>query len=459
MTTEQPLADDDYQYRRPSLLTRLLGWCAGADMQLLAKSPHSDHVKYQGIGGVVLATGLLAFLSGTYAFYVVFGPHIDKAAHEQPNDPASWAIAVGFGVLWGGIIFNLDRFVVSSTGKGDGTENITFKELVMSLPRLGMAGMIGLCLSQPIETRIFKTEIDAALQREQDLQANKCNGTSKADREKIDQDFNGKRDALKHRRETRENDMNAEAKKRHDEIETQEKLLEAEEEGKTGTGKSGRGHAFKSKQEHFVRIKENLATWNGQNDKELKGYTGDYEQLDADRKKQTARSDAMLKDCMKEVIAEDGLMKRIDLVHEKFPTASHLLTLLLIIIECAPIFFKMMLAKGAYDYLDDRQKALVRAQNGIEVFHVLLPKGSQHIGGEIAAQPPGAPPADAKQWEWTVAERHFGAERILAAGRKDLESQEKLLNVTHGEFVAAKTAEIKANPAKFIDSDGTDVVG
>ena len=34
-----------------------------------------------------------------------------------------------FGCIWGLIIFNIDRFIVASTGKGDGTEAITSGEI------------------------------------------------------------------------------------------------------------------------------------------------------------------------------------------------------------------------------------------------------------------------------------------------------------------------------------------
>ena len=47
----------------PGAFTRFLWFCAGADGNLLARCPGSDWVKYQGIGGIVLATTVLAFVS------------------------------------------------------------------------------------------------------------------------------------------------------------------------------------------------------------------------------------------------------------------------------------------------------------------------------------------------------------------------------------------------------------
>src|SRR5690606_3446398 len=74
--------------RRVHWLSRLLWWSAGADIDLLSRCPRSDGVKYEGMGGVVLATGVLAFVSSAYAFYTVFSPK-DQKAMEQQLDPGT----------------------------------------------------------------------------------------------------------------------------------------------------------------------------------------------------------------------------------------------------------------------------------------------------------------------------------------------------------------------------------
>ena len=76
--------DSFAQQRKPSD-TKFLWWCAGAHQPLLKQHP-SEQTKYAGLGGVLLATFLLAALSGGYALYTVFG---------------NWWMAIGFGLLWG----------------------------------------------------------------------------------------------------------------------------------------------------------------------------------------------------------------------------------------------------------------------------------------------------------------------------------------------------------------------
>src|SRR6188508_909157 len=139
MTNEAGMSDSgthDATSRRgstptPSMTTRFLWFCAGADGNLLARCPTSDWVKYQGIGGIVLATTVLAFVSASYAFYTVFSPK-DATALLASTDLTSVALSCVAGLVWTLVIFNIDRFIVSSTGKGDGTDKVTLEELVQS---------------------------------------------------------------------------------------------------------------------------------------------------------------------------------------------------------------------------------------------------------------------------------------------------------------------------------------
>ncbi len=101
-------------------LQRFLWWCAGAQIEILEKYP-TEWGKYFGIGGTIVFTALMASFAGGYAFYTAF--------HDT-------ALACFFGVFWGALIFNLDRYIVSSIGKGDGTAKITREEFQNSLNEL-----------------------------------------------------------------------------------------------------------------------------------------------------------------------------------------------------------------------------------------------------------------------------------------------------------------------------------
>ena len=140
----------------------------------MEKCPLGDRVRYAGIGGIVLATGVLAAVSGGYAFYTIFGPKGD-AVVEEIATIRDLSISAIFAILWGLIVFNMDRFIVSSTGKGDGKDTISPKEALQALPRIIIAVILALAISAPLEIRILKSEIDAVLQTRQDEHLLKLN--------------------------------------------------------------------------------------------------------------------------------------------------------------------------------------------------------------------------------------------------------------------------------------------
>ena len=75
---ENPQDEGLYTYdsfgaqRKKSDDNNFLWWCAGAHQKLLKQFP-SEQSKYAGLGGVILATFVLASLSAGYAIYSVFG--------------------------------------------------------------------------------------------------------------------------------------------------------------------------------------------------------------------------------------------------------------------------------------------------------------------------------------------------------------------------------------------------
>ena len=120
-----------------------------------------------------------------YAFYVIFEPRgeaisasVDALQNNVSADPVhlqTSIMAIVFGFIWGLIIFNIDRFIVASTGKGDGTEAITWDEIKGAIPRIIMGIIIAITISKPVEIRMFKTEIDVKLHEMQQKEYTKQN--------------------------------------------------------------------------------------------------------------------------------------------------------------------------------------------------------------------------------------------------------------------------------------------
>jgi len=64
----------------------------------------------------------------------------------------------------------------------------------------------------------------------------------------------------------------------------------------------------------------------------------------------------------------DGLLERIKLAHHIAGFwISLFITLLFLVIELTPIFFKLMLIKTPYDYLEDNIKEIIKAEAGVYV--------------------------------------------------------------------------------------------
>jgi hypothetical protein len=118
-------------------------FCSGAAKGYLKRSP-SEHNKYIGIGATVFFTAVFAFLASAYALFTVF---------------ENYFISIGFGLIWGSMIFNLDRYIVSSMKK---TGKI-WQEWGMAIPRLILATLLAVVISRPLELKIFQPEIEEEL--------------------------------------------------------------------------------------------------------------------------------------------------------------------------------------------------------------------------------------------------------------------------------------------------------
>ena len=87
----------DYVSKQPTKITQFFWWSAGVDKKILLSCSYSDHVKYEGIGGVVVATAFMAALSMGFAMQTIF--------HEL-------YVSIPIAIVWSLIVFNLDRFIV-----------------------------------------------------------------------------------------------------------------------------------------------------------------------------------------------------------------------------------------------------------------------------------------------------------------------------------------------------------
>jgi hypothetical protein len=357
---------------RAGFLTRMLWSCAGADASVLERCPHSDSVKFQGMGGVVLATAVLAFASGSYAFYTVFEPKTGTALGRELHVP-TLLLSIVAGIIWGLVIFNLDRFIVSSTGKGDGTERITFGELFRATPRLVMAILLGVCISAPLEIRILKPEIDAQLELEQNEYLAQLNTAS-------DRLFADKSEELRKRMTDAMQGLGEREsyfERRRLEINEQRRSLELEAEGRTKSGVAGRGPAWRDKRDTLDQMLAELERDREREAARSESVSQEVEHWKAELATIDERLNAARESNLKQARHLDGLMKRIQISHEIGGWVPVFILLLLLAIETGPIFFKMMLRRGAYDYLQEAEARLATARAGVEIDAQIYAEGTR----------------------------------------------------------------------------------
>lgn len=151
--------------RELSRIQHFLCICAGVDKEILKQCP-TEWNKYTGIGATILFTGILASLSGGFALYTVF-----RNGDLTKTDISAIFPAFIFGVLWGLIIFNLDRFIVSTFRKyeSDTWWIKTGKELLQASPRIILAIVIAIVISKPIEIKIFESRLAEQIKKNEIL--------------------------------------------------------------------------------------------------------------------------------------------------------------------------------------------------------------------------------------------------------------------------------------------------
>ncbi len=348
---------DYYQLPKAGKIMQFLWKCAGGDKYLLERATYSDQIKYMCLGGIVFATGAMAGLAGGYAFYTIFSPKTSDVINKTKTivntidnvsvDTTTVILSIIFGIIWGLIIFNIDRFIVTSTGKGDGTEEITWLEFKTAIPRILMGMIIAITISKPIEIRMFQTEINLAVQKEQEKEKNSLIAQANTNYEAKVKEIKGKLGQL----QTTIDEKNRQVADLRIEI------------SKEITGKNNNGAAYGPRAKELERQAVLLES----QIKSLEN-TEEYKNSLQDRRRYELQKQNDIAIAEKKGASLDGLLIRIQKAHEIAGTwISLFITLLFMAIELTPIFFKLMLTKTTYDYLSENRDELIKADYGIEV--------------------------------------------------------------------------------------------
>jgi Domain of unknown function (DUF4407) len=296
--------------------------CSGADKTLLEGCSEGEQTKYIGIGATVFFTAVMAFIASSYALFTVF---------DNPY------IAMGFGVVWGLLIFNLDRFIVSTIRKRDRF----WSEFLQASPRIILAVIIAIVISKPLEIKIFEKEINTVLLKEK-------NAMALNNKKEIATYF--KSDLDKNKAET--DSLKSEITKKEKEVNTLYETYITEAEGTKGTMKLGKGPVFKEKISKHNLASSELDTIRKINLAKIALNEKKSKTLQADLDKKVTETQPIID-------GFDGLMARINALNKLPLIPSLFIILLFLAIETSPIIAKLLSPKGEYDFkLEDIETAL-----------------------------------------------------------------------------------------------------
>ena len=298
-------------------LKEFLWQCAGANKSILTKCP-SESSKFVGIGGTTFFTGIFAALAGGYALLTVFD---------------SYLVAIFFGSLWGLMIFNLDRFIVSSMRKNGSPQ----QEWMTALPRIVLAVIISIVIAKPLELKIFEKEVESeiALMIQEDL-ANQ--------EQTVKQRFEGERADLQEEVQVLKAEIAAKASKR-DEL---RQIAQQEADGTGGTMQRNAGPIYQIKKADADQVERELDELRQTNETRINELENQITGLDNSQNAALSQvQESQLTGLASRIEALDRLTKKSEAIN-----IAHLFILLLFLaVETAPIFVKLISQRGPYDFV------------------------------------------------------------------------------------------------------------
>lgn len=332
-------------------LQKFLIICSGSSFELLKKTP-TDINKHIGIGGVILFTGILAALSAGYALNTVFD---------------NIYAATGFGLLWGLMIFNLDRYIVTSMKKSGSL----FRQFFIALPRILVAILLGIVISKPLELKIFEKEINKQL--------NVIVNRNKAELQKgIDARYAELGTPFLNERK----EIYAQIDQLRAEYNTASTELEKEVVGtqtETTTGREGYGPNAKRKAELKKQKAAEIETYIQQSSPRLAEINKELNRLNVAKEKEIDAAKPT-EENYNGFAARMQALDELSTTNAILGTAAIVIALVFISLETAPVLVKLIAPKGPYDFLLEKHEYSFKifSQESIQIMDIKSEKRLKH---------------------------------------------------------------------------------
>ncbi|MUU78731.1 DUF4407 domain-containing protein [Winogradskyella endarachnes] len=296
--------------------------CSGADTDILNDCSVGEQNKYAGIGATVFFTAVMATIAASYALYTVFD---------------NLYSSIFFGLVWGLLIFNLDRYIVSTIKKRDSI----IDEILQATPRIFLAVIIAIVISKPLELKIFEKEINQVLLEQK-------NDLTLANQNQIAEQFNPKIDELN----KQILDLQSQINTKETEVNALYNTYISEAEGTAGSKLLGKGPVYKEKRDKHDAALAELQQLKTDNKAKITTLEDEILELQNNFNTNVASSQPIIDNF-------DGLMARITALGELPWLPSFFIFLLFLAIETSPIIAKLLASKGEYDYkLQDQETTI-----------------------------------------------------------------------------------------------------
>jgi hypothetical protein len=292
-------------------------FCSGVNIALLQKS-RTENNKYAGIGATVLFTGLFATIAATYALFVI-------------SD--NMLLAGIIGLLWGLMIFDLDRLIVGSTRKTDNFK----RDSLMILPRVIMAIFISMVIATPLELKIFEKEINQELRLIDETYQNK-------QKERISLKIDSLRVIQKLVIHSLEQGLREKELARNNMM----VIAQVEADGTGGSGLRNLGPIYSLKKKNADRLQAEYLLLKTRNQAIINKTIRKIDSLNTYQSESYAHIKPKDADGLAaRMVALDQMSQR----ESKIMVVKLFITLLFITIELSPIIIKLMMERGPYDYI------------------------------------------------------------------------------------------------------------
>lgn len=340
-------------------------WSAGSDPEVLAHCPESERIKHAGYGALVWVPAVVGFFSMTYAVSTLTPiPFYYYAA----------------GAAWSFIVFNIDRFIVSTTRKTiiaapeKGNGNIDQKLLdpaitdqviyegdtkkdafsMAFLIRVIFAIFVGIIVAHPVVLLTFRQSIDAEL-----------NEVRRERMDSLDAIYRSKAALLvnqKHAEYTDKEDKLASL------IHDQQKAVDDETAGevkKGYTGIYGNGPAAKAKLRTLAELSDELYALKQMN-------RSAEDSIDAQIYALRAANDTIKAKQAdpRDYLARETALARITSREFIVWLSQWLLIIFFVLLDVLPVVFKTFTRIGKYDIILDHErisrKAWAYAEDGVQ---------------------------------------------------------------------------------------------